>query len=47
MAGDRRFDLEPVRKKLAAGEVALDGEEGALAGGLRLHRIALKKPGSP
>ena len=47
VAGDRRFDLEPVRKKLAAGEVSLDGRDGALAGGLRLHRFTLKKPGPP
>ena len=46
VAGDRRFDLEPVRKKLKAGKVKLEGQEGSLAGGLRVHRFTLKKPGS-
>ena len=46
VAGDRRFDLKPVRKKLTAGDRTLKRQEGALAGGLRFHRFTLKKPGS-
>ena len=40
VAGERRFRLEEVSEKLAAGDVKL-------AGDLRLHQFTLKKPGSP
>ena len=40
VAGERRFGLEEVSEKLAAGDLTL-------AGDLRLHQFTLKKPGSP
>ena len=46
VAGDRLFDLKRVRRELTAGDLPADGDEGALAGGLRYHRFTLKKPGS-
>lgn len=40
VAGERRFGLEEVMEKLAAGDLTL-------AGDLRLHQFTLKKPRSP
>ena len=40
VAGERRFGLEEVMGKLAAGDLTL-------AGDLRLHQFTLNKPGSP